>query len=179
MTLPARLTATALALLMLLLITTMWKMDGRGPEDLQVQAEFVEREDGLLELHLSWQWDEPIRLQVGRVKEELLAVSFDTRELLFEAEEASYGVGANGDSISLLEQVAGFNGARRFYVVPQGRDGEARVLLRPTVRSGLAERQIRIHTVVDPGQGEAAVREMMVMAPAPGGAGTDEYRSET
>lgn len=164
MTVPAKLARTALALLTCLFLWGMWRPDRGGPEDLRIRAKVEERADGLLELRLAGQWDDPIRLALGWRHEELLAVSFDTRELLFEAEEASY---------------VGFNGARRFFVVPRGRDGEARVLLRPTGRGDGGERLIRIHAVVDPGQGASAVREMLVTAPTPHGEGTRPAGFET
>ncbi len=140
-----------------------------GPESLQVEAAVAAREDGLLELRLSWSWNLPSRFS-WRTQEELLAVDFDTRELLFEAEEATYGVGANGENLNLLERVAGLHGARRLFVVPEGRDGEARLILRPTgqmvTRGGL----IRVHTVVDPALGPGAIHEMQVSAwPGAGG----------
>ena len=179
MPLPARLAGTALALLTCFVLWGMWRPDRGGPEDLRIRAEVQERADGLLELRLAWQWDDPIRLALGRRDEELLAVSFDTRELLFEAEEASYGVGASGENMGLLERVAGFNGARRFFVIPHGRDGEARVLLRPTGQGDGGERLIHIHTVVDPDLGPSAVREMLVTAPADHGEGTRYAGFET
>ncbi|MFZ5815486.1 MAG: hypothetical protein ACOY93_09330 [Bacillota bacterium] len=144
-----------------------------------MRAEVEERADGLLELRLVWHWDDPLSLELGPRREELLAVSFDTRELLFESEEASYGVGVNGESLSLLQQVAGFNGARRFFVVPQGRDGRARVVLRPTRREGGSHGLIQIHAVVDPDQGEAAVRELLVATPELLRAGSGPTNSET
>lgn len=179
MTLPAKMARTVVALLTCLFLWGMWRPDRGGPEDLRIRAEVEERADGLLELRLAWQWDDPTRLALGRAPEELLAVSFDTRELLFESEEASYGVGASGENLNLLERVVGFNGARRFFVVPQGRDGEARVLLRPTGRGDGGERLIRIHTVVDSGQGASAVREMLVTAPTPHREGTHHPGFET
>lgn len=165
MRLPARVAVAGVALLTCLFALGMLKPERRGPEHLQVHAEFAERDDGLLELHLAWQWDEAGRLALLPKREETLAVSFDTRLLLFEAEEASYGVGVSGESLHLLEAISGFNGARRFYVVPEGRNGEARVVLRPTGADEGGDPNIHIHTVVDPERGEAAVREMLVTAP--------------
>lgn len=157
----------------------MLRPERQGPEHLQVRAEVEERDDGLVELHLAWEWDGMRRLALLSGGEEYLAVSFDTRTLLFEWEEASYGVGVSGESLRLLEQVAGFNGARRFYVAPRGRNGEARVLLRPTHRENGGDQSIRVHTVVDPGQGEAAVRELVIVAPELAGGGTRHVGSET
>lgn len=97
-------------------------------------------------------------------------MDFDTRDLLFEAEEASYGVGANGESLRLLERVAGIHGTRRLFVVPAGRDGEARVLFRPSDRLDDRGGLIRVHTVVDPERGEDAIWQMQVVArPGSGG----------
>lgn len=177
MRVPAKLAAAALAFLVCLCALGMLRPERRGLEELHVDALLEEREDGLLELRLTWRWDRPGReLLPGR--EELLAVSFDTRTWLFESEEASYGVGVGGESLQLLDRVAGFNGARRFYVVPDGQDGKARVLLRPAGGSG-GDPVIQIHAVVDPAQGAEAVWEMTVRAPDLAREGTEGPHSET
>jgi hypothetical protein len=157
----------------------MLKPDRRGLEDLQVRAEVAEREDGLLELHLTWRWEGRTPLPSLQPRhDELLSVSFDTRRLLFEEEQASYGVGASGELMGLLEETAGFNGARRLYVAPVGEDGEARVLLRPIGEAEAGDPFIRIHAVAASRRGGAAIREMLVMPPAFRGEGTRDPGSE-
>lgn len=119
--------------------------------DLQLSAVTVRGADGVVELHVSWRWNPEAR-RGWRPREQLLAVSFDTRRLVFESEEAALGTGATGELLMRLEAVAGADGARRLFVIPEGQDGRVVVRFRPVYPGTTAEgAQLRICVVSDTG----------------------------
>lgn len=99
--------------------------------ELQVESRALRNAAGQVELTIAWHWTEPPPKRFWRSGEQLLAVSFDTRDLVFVREEAPLGVGAEGDYLRRLEQVAGADGARRLFVIPEGADGYVRVYFVP------------------------------------------------
>jgi hypothetical protein len=106
-----------------------------GPPDaasLSVETAAEQTDGDQVELVVSWRWRPPA---VGspwrwRAREELLAVSFDTRKLVVVQEEAPLGSGARGETLRRLEEVAGPDGARRLFVIPEGQNGYVRVRFR-------------------------------------------------
>lgn len=129
---PNRRVAMGLLLMLCVGLLILWgaQPSRAAAQSLQVTAVIEPLEEGLTELVIRWSWLPTSPLRRGQPREHLLAVSYDTQILLFEAETASAGVGANGDALGRLQRIAGPNGARRLFVLPDGVDGEVRLRLR-------------------------------------------------
>jgi hypothetical protein len=91
-------------------------------ENLRVQT-LVDNHGEWVELRVSWRWDLPVTDLAKGAREHLLAVSYDTRKMVLEAEEAPLGRGADGETLRRLEKEVGVDGARRHFVIPEGEDG--------------------------------------------------------
>ncbi len=130
---PARTIGLGLAFMLCAGAFLLWgAAPGRAAGDrLHVTSAARRTASGLVELRISWRWEDPSRKGGWGAREELLAVSFDTRTLVFESEEAPLGRGASGDRLRRLEEVAGPDGARRLFVIPEGEHGYVRIRFRP------------------------------------------------
>jgi hypothetical protein len=113
-----------------------------------------------VELEVTWAWNgKGSRSWFGK-QDRLLAVSFDTRQLVMEQEEAPAGKGGYGPYIAQLGAVAGEDGARRLFVIPDGEDGRVRLLFH-TVDPAVdpAGVPLRIYVVTSPPHGPVQVKE--------------------
>jgi hypothetical protein len=113
-----------------------------------------------LELEVTWAWRAKGALSLFGKQDRLLAVSFDTHRLVMEQEEAPAGKGGYGPYIQQLGEVAGEDGARRLFVIPEGEDGRVRLLFRsvdPAVDP--AGVPLRIYLVTGPPDGPVQVQE--------------------
>lgn len=113
-----------------------------------------------VELEVSWAWQGRGLLSWFGKQDRLLAVSFDTQQLVMEQEEAPAGKGGYGPYIKQLGEVAGQDGARRLFVIPEGEDGRVRLLFRsvdPAVDPKGAP--LRIYLVTGPPNGPVYVQE--------------------
>lgn len=139
--------------------------EAAAAEELQMSAAFVRRAPDEAELQISWRWN----LSGTRVhgeREHLLAVTFDTRQVVFLGDEALEGRGATGLLLKRLEGRVGPDGARRLYVVPEGRDGRVSVRFRsPYPGRSAAGAAIRVHLVLDGATGESGFREIDLTYP--------------
>jgi len=110
-------------------MAALFLLEGQTPqaaaESLQVTTVADQSANGAISLHVSWHWNPPAERRGWRAREELLAVSFDTRALVWVQEQASAGTGARGGTLRKLEQAAGPDGARRLFVIHEGQDGHA------------------------------------------------------
>lgn len=129
---PNRRVALGLLLILCVGLLSLWgAQPGRAAaRSLHVTAVIESMEEGQTELAIRWHWLPSGPLRRAQPREHLLAVSFDTRIIIFEAETASAGVGSNGGALARLQRVAGPNGARRLFVLPEGADGEVHLRLR-------------------------------------------------
>ncbi|HLO04344.1 MAG TPA: hypothetical protein VK191_14625 [Symbiobacteriaceae bacterium] len=113
-----------------------------------------------VELEVSWAWSGGGAHSWFGKQDRLLAVSFDTQQLVMEQEEAPAGKGGYGPYLKQLGEVAGQDGARRLFVIPEGEDGRVRLLFRsvdPAVDpSGVP---LRIYLVTGPPDGPVHVQE--------------------
>lgn len=132
-------------------------------DDLDVTALVVQSTGDQVELHLTWHWSSPSRS--GNRRHELLAVTFDTRRLVFDSDEAPAGRGSSGALLRRLEQLTGPDGARLTYVIPNGKDGTVVVRFR-SVHPGLpaSGSPIRIHVLLDSGNPSGWAREIPASA---------------
>lgn len=143
-----------MGLLVLLCATSLTLWSGRpnraAARSMHLESEAAWTGDGEMELWIRWRWEPPAEGQSPGGRAHLLAVSFETRELLFVLEEAPAGVGANGEPLGRLQRLAGPNGARRLFVVPEGEDGYVRVRLRPRdEQAELRPDAIQVHLVFE------------------------------
>jgi hypothetical protein len=125
---------TGVVMLGLAVALALSLLDGRPANAADVSVSPVIRRSGpeQVELEIRWSWSSARpRFWLGR-QDRLLAVSFDTRHLVMEAEEAPAGKGGDGDFVKQLGKVAGPDGARRLFVIPEGEDGGVRLLFRST-----------------------------------------------
>lgn len=116
--------------------------------------------DEQVELEVSWVWQGKNLLSWFRKQDRLLAVSFDTQQLVMEQEDAPAGKGGYGPYIQQLGEVAGLDGARRLFVIPEGEDGRVRLLFRsvdPAIDPAGAP--LRIYLVTGPPDGPVYVEE--------------------
>lgn len=125
----------ALGLAVLICVGALLLMEGAperaAAESLQVTTVASATMDGHIALRISWRWDPPAGKRSWRAGEELLAVSFDTRALVWVSEQAPSGTGTEGGVLRKLEAVAGADGARRFFVIPEGEDGHVTLQFQP------------------------------------------------
>lgn len=113
-----------------------------------------------VELEVSWAWiGGGARSWFGK-QERLLAVSFDTHQLVMEFEEAPAGKGGDGAYIRQLGALAGPDGARRLFVIPEGEDGRVRLLFR-SVQPGVdpSGAPLRIYLMTGAPDGPVQVQE--------------------
>lgn len=127
----------ALGLAVLICVSALFVLGGRpdraAAESLQVTTAAERTADGTVLLHIAWRWVPPSGQPDWRGREELLAVSFDTQALAWAGEQAPAGTGARGEALKALERIAGPDGARRLFVIPEGRDGQVTVQFLPRV----------------------------------------------
>lgn len=113
-----------------------------------------------VELEVTWAWQSRSPLSWFGKQDRLLAVSFDTQQLVMEQEDAPAGKGGYGPYLKQLGEVAGQDGSRRLFVIPEGEDGRVRLLFRsvdPAVDpAGVA---LRIYLVTGPPNGPVYVEE--------------------
>jgi hypothetical protein len=152
---------TGFVMLGLVVALALSLLDGRPADAANVSVSPVIRRTGpeQVELEIRWSWTgaRP-RSWLGR-QDRLLAVSFDTRHLVMEAEEAPAGKGGDGDFVKQLGKVAGPDGARRLFVIPEGEDGGVRLLFRSTnPDEDPAGLPLRIYVVLAPPDGPVRVQ---------------------
>jgi hypothetical protein len=166
---PAKVLALGLATL---LCATALLLFGSQPrraaaESLQVKTETVLDASGQIELRVSWHWD-PAYSHSWKAREELLAVSFDTHSLVWLGEQAPSGLGATGDRVRRLDEVAGPDGARRLFVIPDGVDGSVALQFLPkTPGADGSGDPFRVYVVF--GHGPADVWTTEAGVPGPSG----------
>ncbi|HYG57895.1 MAG TPA: hypothetical protein VD902_07495 [Symbiobacteriaceae bacterium] len=121
----------ALGLAVLLGMGAFLLLEGRprraAAESLELKTVVERTAAGQVELHVTWNWNPPADGKGWRSREHLLAVSFDTHALVWGGEEAPGGKGAFGHTLKRLDEVAGLDGARRLFVIPEGEDGYVRL----------------------------------------------------
>jgi hypothetical protein len=117
-------------------------------------------EDGEIELIVRWQWaPQQVGSSLGR-REELLAVSFDTKSLVWLGEEAPLGRGARGEALRRLDLAAGPDGARRLFSLPVGQDGYVRLRFLPNMdQSHTIARLFRVYVVPESAAAEVWMAE--------------------
>lgn len=121
-------------------------------DQIQVTAVAVGGDPDLIELHVAWQWNSTVRRYLWRStpREELLAVSFDTRNLVFESAHAPAGVGAHGGALAILDRQVGLDGSRQLFVIREGEDGNVTVRFRTVWPGGSDVRSpLRVHMVIN------------------------------
>lgn len=164
---PAKWMALALTFLICAGVLTLGILQpGRAAaDDLQVSAAVVQTAGDKVELRIAWRWNPPVQRRGWRGREELLAVSFDTRRLVFESDVAPAGRGATGETLRRLEEAAGPDGARRLYTIPSGEDGSVVVRFR-SVRPGAAAMgaTLRVHVVFGTPSGPGWIKEIQAIA---------------
>ena len=134
--------------------------------ELQVESRAERNGTGQVELTIAWHWTEPPPRRLWRSREQLLAVSFDTHDLVFLREEAPLGVGAGGDYLRRLEQAAGSDGARRLFVIPEGTDGFVRVYFIPRWPDAVGSTlPFRVYVVSHPESPDVWMEETNLLAP--------------
>lgn len=113
-----------------------------------------------VELEVTWAWNSKGRWPWSSKEDRLLAVSFDTRQLVMEQEEAPAGKGGYGPYVEQLGAIAVEDGARRLFTIPEGRDGRVRLLFHTVDPAGdPAGVPLRIYVVTNPPYGPVEVRE--------------------
>ncbi|HWH71141.1 MAG TPA: hypothetical protein VNT26_17270, partial [Candidatus Sulfotelmatobacter sp.] len=93
--------ALALGLAALIIVGALFLLGSQperaAAESLQVTTVTDRSADGGIDLHISWRWEPPAGKRSWGSGEELLAVSFDTRALVWVSEKAPSGTGARGE----------------------------------------------------------------------------------
>lgn len=151
---PAKVLALGLAVMLCMGVFLL--LEGRprraAAESLEVVTVAERNAAGQVELHIAWKWNPPSSGGRGwGSREHLLAVSFDTRSLVWGGEEAPGGRGAYGHTLKRLEQFAGSDGSRRLFVIPDGEDGYVRLQFRSKVPgSDPVGEPFRVYVVYDP-----------------------------
>jgi len=165
---PARLIALGLSVLVCAgtLALAILHPGKAAAEDLQVSALVVRDGTDRVELRIAWSWVPPADGRGTSGREELLAVSFDPRRLVFDSDAAPAGRGANGEMLRRLERAAGPDGTRRLYVMQGGVDGTVTLRFR-SVWPGLptAGAPFRVHVLFGLPTGVVMVKEIDVIAP--------------
>lgn len=139
--------------------------EAAAAEELQMSAAMVRRAPEEAELQISWRWSSS-GLQAHGEREHLLAVTFDTRQMIFLSDEAPGGRGTRGPLLKRLERLVGPDGARRLYVVREGRDGVVTVRFRPPYPGKSATgAPVRVHLVMDGAGYEGGYREIDLTYP--------------
>lgn len=128
---PAHLLAIGLVLLLLAGTRPLLAGERTDKPLLLVESSARQLETGEIELELAWHWQAPAPSPQWQSQEHLLALSFDTQSLVWEREESPWGAGADGQLLKRLEQAYGTDGARRLFVLPEGKDGTVRLYFRP------------------------------------------------
>ncbi len=121
-------------------------------DQIRVTAVAVGGDPDQIELHVAWQWNAPTRRRMWRPtpREELLAISFDNRNLVFESAHAPAGVGANGGALAILDRQVGPDGSRQLFVIREGEDGNVTVRFRAAWPGGVdVSSPLGVHLVID------------------------------
>lgn len=130
-------------------------------EDLNVSARFVQTGGNQAELHIAWRWVPPQNRRMTATRRSLVAVSFDTRRLVFDSDRTTGLHGADGALLEQLDRAVGIDGARRLYEIEPGEDGEAVLRFRSVWPDmDTAGSTVRIHVLIaEPGE-PARLREL-------------------
>lgn len=160
---PAKLVALGLFCMALVGVLLLEARLGRAAaESLSVTAVARQVPGGQVELDVAWQWGPTPPVRGWRSREHLLAVSFDMSQLVMEWEEAPLGKGANGEILRKLEQVAGADGARRLFVIPEGADGSVRLRFHPRHEDAHMPDPFRVFVAFEPPSSPVWVKETTV-----------------
>lgn len=134
-------------------------------DQIRVTAVAVEGDPEQIELHVAWQWNPTLRRRLWRSspREELLAVSFDTSNLVFESAHAPAGVGAHGGALAILDRQVGLDGSRQLFVIREGEDGNVTVRFRSVWPGGVdVSSPLRVHVVINSPGARVWTQEVLI-----------------
>jgi len=134
-------------------------------DQLRVTAVAVEGDPDQIELYVAWQWNATVRRKIWRSspREELLAISFDTSNLVFESSHAPTGVGAHGEALAILNRQAGLDGSRQLFVIREGEDGYLTVRFRAVWPGAVGvSSPLRVHLVINSSGARVRTQEVLI-----------------
>jgi len=134
-------------------------------DQVKLRAVAIGGDPDTIELHVEWEWTATARRQPWRStpREELLAVSYDTRSLVYESVHAPAGVGAYGEALAILDRQVGLDGSRQLYVIREGEDGKVTVRFR-AIWPGQLDLTIpfRVHLVISAPGARVWTQEVLI-----------------